>query len=154
MTAEEAWTARRRRVQPRHRNNPQTLSRWSWMLAAPSRDWSVFQQIFADHWDTFQRAHPRYQTAYDDSLVAKMLACGHPEQMRLPRIPLPALWSGHAPVAMSCKSSLCLRCAKVYADNWVDQVSKSSMRASSSAYYPDGAGHVPHAPSTRTPRSC
>jgi len=25
---------------------------------------------------------------------------------------------------MSCKSSLCLRCAKVYADNWVDQVSK------------------------------
>jgi hypothetical protein len=27
-------------------------------------------------------------------------------------------------VAMSCKSSLCLRCAKVYVDNWVSQVSK------------------------------
>jgi hypothetical protein len=27
-------------------------------------------------------------------------------------------------VAMSCKSSLCLRCAKVYTDNWVSQVSK------------------------------
>ena len=26
---------------------------------------------------------------------------------------------------MSCKSSLCLRCAKVYADNWVSQVSKA-----------------------------
>jgi Putative transposase/Transposase zinc-binding domain len=26
-------------------------------------------------------------------------------------------------VAMSCKSSLCLRCAKVYVDNWVSQVS-------------------------------
>src|SRR5437899_149892 len=25
---------------------------------------------------------------------------------------------------MSCKSSLCLRCAKVYVDNWVSQVSK------------------------------
>ena len=25
---------------------------------------------------------------------------------------------------MSCKSSLCLRCAKVYTDNWVRQVSK------------------------------
>ena len=51
------------------------------MLVAPSRDWSVFKQIFADHWDTFQRAHPRYQTAYYDSLVAKMLACGNPEQI-------------------------------------------------------------------------
>jgi hypothetical protein len=27
-------------------------------------------------------------------------------------------------VAMSCKSSLCLRCAKVYVDNWVSQVSR------------------------------
>ena len=26
-------------------------------------------------------------------------------------------------VAMSCKSSLCLRCAKVYVDTWVSQVS-------------------------------
>jgi hypothetical protein len=29
------------------------------MLAAPARDWSVFQQIFADHWAAFQQAHPR-----------------------------------------------------------------------------------------------
>src|SRR5262249_21580139 len=27
-------------------------------------------------------------------------------------------------VAMSCKSALCLRCAKVYVDNWVSQVSR------------------------------
>ena len=26
---------------------------------------------------------------------------------------------------MSCKSSLCLRCAKVYVDNWVSQVSQA-----------------------------
>ena len=51
------------------------------MLAAPSRDWNVFKQIFTDHWDTFQRAHPRYQTPYYDSLIAKMLACGNPEKM-------------------------------------------------------------------------
>ena len=29
----------------------------------------------------FQRAYPRYQTAYYASLVAKMLACGNPEQI-------------------------------------------------------------------------
>jgi hypothetical protein len=34
------------------------------MRAAPSRDWNVFKQIFADHWEPFQRAHPRYQRAY------------------------------------------------------------------------------------------
>jgi hypothetical protein len=51
------------------------------MMLPPSGDWSVFQQIFADHWDAFQRAHPRYQTSYYDGLVAKMLACGNPDKM-------------------------------------------------------------------------
>jgi len=43
------------------------------MLAAPARDGSVFQQIFAEHWQAFQQAHPRYQTPYYDALVRKML---------------------------------------------------------------------------------
>ena len=51
------------------------------MLAAPSRDWNVFKQIFADRWPAFQQAHPRYQRAYYDDLVAKMLACGNPDTM-------------------------------------------------------------------------
>jgi len=51
------------------------------MMAQPSGDWNVFKQIFADHWGAFQHAHPRYQTSYYDGLVAKMLACGNPEQM-------------------------------------------------------------------------
>ena len=55
------------------------------MLAAPTRDWNIFKQIFADHWEPFQRAHPRYQTAYYDGLVAKMLDCGNPEKMGVRR---------------------------------------------------------------------
>jgi hypothetical protein len=51
------------------------------MLAAPSRDWNVFKHIFAEHWEGFTHAPPRYQTAYYDGLVAKMLACGNPEKM-------------------------------------------------------------------------
>jgi hypothetical protein len=93
------------------------------MLAAPSQDWSVFQQIFADHWDTFQRAHPRYQTSYYDSLVAKMLACGNPAKSGYIEYRCHRCGQGKHVVAMSCKSSLCLRCAKVYVDNWVSQVS-------------------------------
>ena len=92
------------------------------MLAAPSRDWNVFKQIFADHWEPFQRAHPRYQTRYYDGLVAKMLACGTPEQMGYVEYRCLQCGQGTHRVAMSCKSSLCLRCAKVYVDNWVSQV--------------------------------
>jgi len=93
------------------------------MMTQPSGDWSVFQQIFADHWDAFQRAHPRYQTSYYDGLVAKMLACGNPEKMGYVEYRCLQCGQGTHRVAMSCKSSLCLRCAKVHVDNWVSQVS-------------------------------
>jgi hypothetical protein len=93
------------------------------MLTAPSGDWSVFQRIFADHWEAFQHAHPRYQTAYYDGLVAKMLACGNPHQMGYVEYRCLHCGQGKHLVSMSCKSSLCLRCAKVYTDDWVSQVS-------------------------------
>src|SRR5215468_2565887 len=94
------------------------------MMTHPSGDWSVFQQIFADHWATFAHAHPRYQTPYYEGLVAKMLACGTPEKMGYIEYRCLHCGQGTHRVAMSCKSSLCLRCAKVYTDNWVSQVSK------------------------------
>jgi hypothetical protein len=94
------------------------------MMAQPSGDWNVFKQIFADHWGAFQHAHPRYKTAYYESLVAKMLACGNPEQMGYVEYRCQHCGQGKHLVAMSCQSALCLRCAKVYVDNWVSQVSK------------------------------
>ena len=93
------------------------------MSATASWDWSVFKQIFADHWSNFQHAHPRYQTTYYDRLVEKMLGCGNPEIMGYIDYRCSHCGQGHHRVAMSCKSSLCLRCAKVYVDNWVSQVS-------------------------------
>jgi hypothetical protein len=94
------------------------------MMAVPSRDWSVFKQIFADHWEPFQRAQPRYQTAYDADLVAKRLDCGNPEKMG--HIAYRGLQCGQGKhrVAMRCQSSLCLRCAKVYVDTWASQGSQ------------------------------
>lgn len=94
------------------------------MLTAPTRDWSVFQQIFADHWGAFPQAHGRYQTPYYDALVRKMLACGNPEKMGYIAYRCEHCGQGTHLVSMSCKSSLCLRCAKVSTDNWVSQVSK------------------------------
>src|SRR5215470_3040092 len=94
------------------------------MLAAPSQDWNVFQQIFVEHWVGFKRVYPRYNTSYYDGLVDKMLACGDPERMGYLEYRCLHCGQGEHRVAMSCKSSLCLRCAKVYVDNWVSQVSK------------------------------
>jgi Transposase zinc-binding domain len=63
-----------------------------------------------------ERNHERGDSRYN--LVAKMLACGNPEQIGYLEYRCLHCGQGKHLVAMSCKSSLCLRCAKVYADNW------------------------------------
>jgi len=123
VNAEEEWTERMRRGTTAAPQQSNTLTRCTLMLAAPSRDWNVFKQIFADHWEAFQHAHPRYQTAYYNGLVAKMLGGGNPETMGYVAYRCLHCGQGKHLVAMSCQSSLCLRCAKVYVDNWVSQVS-------------------------------
>jgi hypothetical protein len=68
-------------VQPLHHDHLNTPTWCALMLVAPARDWNVFKQIFADHWGEFTQAHPRYQTAYYEGLVTKMLGCGKPDKM-------------------------------------------------------------------------
>jgi uncharacterized protein (DUF983 family) len=57
-------------------------------------------------------------------LATKMLRCGTPEQMGYIAYRCPPCGQGKHRVAMRCTSSLCLRCAKVYGDHWVSQVSR------------------------------
>src|SRR5712691_11622590 len=122
--ADEGWTKRVNRGTTASLSQSYPRTRCNQMIALPSRDWSIFKPIFADHWEPFQRAHPRYQTAYYDDLVAKMLGCGNPEKMGYIEYRCLQCGQGKHLVAMSCTSSWCLRCAKVYVDNWVSQVSK------------------------------
>ena len=111
-------------VKKLHHNNANTLTRCARMIAAPSQDWNVFQQIFVEHWDGFKRVYPRYHTPYYDDLVDKRLRCGTPDKIGYIAYRCLHCGQGKHLVAMSCKSSLCLRCAKVYVDNWVSQVSR------------------------------
>src|SRR5918992_2182587 len=53
-----------------------------------------------------------------------MLACGNPDKMGYSEYRCHPCGQGKRLVSMSCKSSLCLRCAKVRVDNWVSQVSQ------------------------------
>ncbi len=94
------------------------------MPAATPLAWSVFKQIFTEHWDGFTRVYPRYDRRYYAGLVHKMLGCGDPNQMGYIDYRCLHCGEGTHRVAMSCKSALCLRCAKVYVDNWVSQVSR------------------------------
>jgi hypothetical protein len=94
------------------------------MIIEPARDWNVFKQIFVDHWQGFKQFRPRYATPYYESLVEKMLDCGNPDKMGYIEYRCLDCGQGKHLVSMSCKSSLCLRCAKVYVDDWVTQVSK------------------------------
>jgi Putative transposase/Transposase zinc-binding domain len=94
------------------------------MMAASAEAANVFKQIFVDHWDGFKHVYPRYNTRYYDGLIDKMLDCGNPDQMGYIEYRCEHCGQGKHLVSMSCKSSLCLRCAKVYVDNWVAQVSK------------------------------
>jgi hypothetical protein len=94
------------------------------MRVAPARDWNVFQPIFAEPWNAFAHAPRRYQTPYSDGLVAKMLACGNPALMGYVAYRCLRCGQGTHRVAMSCQSSLCLRCAQVQVDTGVRQVSQ------------------------------
>jgi hypothetical protein len=86
--------------------------------------WNSFKQLFAEHWDGFTRLSPRSQTPDYAGLVEKMLGCGNPETMGSIAYRCLHWGQGKHLVAMSCKSSLGLRCAKVYVDTWVSQVSQ------------------------------
>jgi hypothetical protein len=94
------------------------------MTAEALPAWNVFKQIFAEHWDGFTRVYPRYDTRYYAGLVDKMLGCGNPDKMGYMEYRCLHCGESTHRVAMSCKSSLCLRCAKVYVDHWVSQVSQ------------------------------
>src|SRR2546421_6935643 len=99
-------------VEQRHPHSTQTSTRCARMLTAPSRAWSVFQQIFADHWEPFQHAHPRYQTPYIDGLVPKMLPAGQPERMGYVENRCFRCAQGKNQWPITAKSALSLRSAK------------------------------------------
>jgi hypothetical protein len=94
------------------------------MESRERNDWSVYKQIFSDHWEGFKKKYPVFDTKYHDDLVEKMLKCGDPKQMGYLKYGCLSCGLDSRVISMSCKSFLCLRCGKVYVDNWVSQLSK------------------------------
>ena len=79
-------------------------------------------QIFRDHWERFKEFHPEHVDEDIEVNVQKMLGCG-------------LFKNGYAEyrcscgyikkVPFSCKSRFCLRCSKVYTDNWVARMKQT-----------------------------
>jgi hypothetical protein len=108
-------------IEQRYAPQPQTPQRCGLRTAATPPAWSRFKPIFADHWDGFKRVSPRYDRRYSDGLGAKRLGCGTPDQMGDSDSRGLRGGEGTQRVAMSWKSSLCLRCATVSVDTWGSQ---------------------------------
>lgn len=79
-------------------------------------------QIFRDHWEQFKVFHPELVNEDIEANVQKMMDCGlfkngYAEYR---------CSCGHVKrVPFSCKSRFCLRCAKVYIDNWVSKMKET-----------------------------
>ncbi|MBU1146848.1 MAG: transposase [Candidatus Omnitrophica bacterium] len=79
-------------------------------------------QIFRDHWEQFKHFYPHLVNEDIEANVQKMIGCG-------------LFSNGYAEyrcrcgyikrVAFSCKSRFCLRCSKVYVDNWVAKMKQT-----------------------------
>ncbi len=91
--------------------------------AAQKRDNDIFKTIFTDHWDAFTSAYPAYTTAQYSEPVQKMLACGT-ESNGYSEFWCMECGRDLRRVCFSCKSCFCLSCAKVYVDNFVEQVGR------------------------------
>lgn len=84
---------------------------------------STFKQIFIDHWETFKQKNPRYNIAYYDEVISKMLDCGNPEKMGYAKYRCPHCGLSHS-VSMTCKSCFCLSCSVPYAERWIEFIGR------------------------------
>ncbi|MEE8059515.1 MAG: transposase [Pseudomonadales bacterium] len=73
-----------------------------------------FKQIFEAHWSSFIASHPRYDTAYYQAEINKMLTCGS-EANGFAIFQCLSCGEGEHKVHFSCKGKACPQCGKRYA---------------------------------------
>ena len=82
---------------------------------------NILVQIFQDHWERFKECHPQKVTEHVDETEKKMMGCG---QFKNGYNEYRCLACGEIEkVAFTCKSRFCLRCARVFLDRWLRNMS-------------------------------
>ena len=87
-------------------------------------DVNKFESIFIEHWDEFKNTHPLYDCDQYDIPVQKMLGCGS-DSNGYCEYSCMHCGKDKRRIAFTCKCCFCLSCAKVYVDNFVNQVSNN-----------------------------
>jgi len=85
-------------------------------------DKATFKQIFYENWETFQQCYPCYQQRDVQAVITQLLGCGDLASGYITYLCEHCL--EEKGVALSCKSSFCLSCFKVYIDHWVAHISQ------------------------------
>ena len=86
-------------------------------------DKETFKQLFRDHWEVFWQRQGHTLDAKVPEVVEKMLGCGDPASGYSTYLCEHCLEEKR--VALSCKSSFCLSCCKVYIDQWVRHIGQT-----------------------------
>jgi len=88
---------------------------------APTKAWTVKDIVSdGDNWTRYQQTYAGQISAHQVAEVEKMLACGDPAHGYATYICLNC--GETVRVCFSCKSRVCSRCGKVYADEWAQQL--------------------------------
>jgi DNA-directed RNA polymerase subunit RPC12/RpoP len=82
---------------------------------------NILLQIFERSWDAFKQKFPSYSTSYYDSVIEKVIGCGDPQFGYLEYRCLDCGQSSHL-VGFSCKTKFCLRCGRIFAEDFVTEV--------------------------------
>src|SRR5579859_1467232 len=89
--------------------------------ATKTKAWTVKDIVQdGDNWVRYQHAYAGQVSAHQVAEVEKMLACGDPAHGFATYICLKC--GETVRVCFSCKSRVCSRCGKVYADEWAQQL--------------------------------
>ena len=80
-------------------------------------------QIFRDHLEPFKERYPELVVKDVEENVQKMMGCGLEANGYFEYFCVKC--GGRKVVAFTCKSRFCLRCSKVYIDNWTNKMRKT-----------------------------
>lgn len=93
-------------------------------MKTPIKVKNIYQQIFADNWESFKKTFPAYDTSYYEECVSKMLNCGQ-EGSGYKEYGCWDCGLDSKKVFFTCGSKFCLSCARGYMDKAQIEISKS-----------------------------
>ena len=82
---------------------------------------NVLLRIFEKSWPAFKQKYPGYLTPHYESVINKVIGCGDPKFGYVEFLCLDCGQSRHL-VGFSYKTKFCLRCSRVFAEDFVSEV--------------------------------